>query len=277
DVYKRQVGAIVGLVHFTVYLFLFRSHAVRFISKFFIGAIVCIGSTLIVAFVLYHDLSRSAFHVVGAFLLIFVFKFECFKPFDKHKITARLLPTILVILEIGVTLWVLIHAIYGILLNTSFAQKWVLFNLYTIGYLFLGIFAIQESKKFQDVVITITKNSFLVDTHDYSSLFGEKDLFLMWLFAQKNLTYLTCSEIIKAYTEHFKEKGDRYDQCQECITHHYKATRCSHYKRIYNQILKIKRILETLKVGTIVQPTNKMKIKEQGWHFEPFQHVQIKA
>ncbi|MEJ5189310.1 MAG: hypothetical protein WHT84_08890 [Breznakiellaceae bacterium] len=270
------IGILLAVLHGIAYFYILTAENPKFIQKFFLCAFLCLSTIILLSITLYQELFRSAFHILGAFFLIFIFKFENFNLSRTNKLNIQLLYILLITIEIVVTLWVFLHAIYGVLLRAPFAQKWVLFNLYTSGYLIIGIFAIFELRSFINILVLINKESFVVDNENYSHLFGKKDLFLLWLLTQQEYKALTCSEIMQSYSTQFGQEKKSFPQCTTCITHKYKATMCNEYKQIYNQILKIKKTLETLHIGTIIQPSNKMKIKEEGWRFEPFQGVTIK-
>lgn len=273
------LGLLLTFIHFCVYLYVLQSTSNTYSNKFFLGALINLLSTLVVSFLVYQDLFRSIFHVLGALLLIFIFKYSYFeKASKKNVLNAQTLVVTLIILEVGVTFWVLVHAFFGILLKADFAQKWIILNAYTVGYLLIGIFAIREALSYGNVVVTIQKDAISVENNDFSSLLSKKDLLLLWLLTKTNTSEyksITCSDVVRAYSEYCCENENNYQQCQNCLEAHYKATVCKQYKQIYNQILKIKKILETFRVGTIIQPDNKMHIKEEGWKFVPYKNVKI--
>lgn len=272
------LGLLLTFIHFCVYLYVLQSTSNTYSKKFFLGALINLLSTLVLSFLVYQDLFRSIFHILGAFLLIFIFKFSYFTASNKSILNTKILVVTLIILEIGVTSWVLLHAFFGVLLKAAFAQKWMIFNAYTAGYLFIGLFAIKEASSYGTIIVEIQKNAIRIGNNNISNLFSKKDLLLLWLLTKINTpecNSITCSEVVRAYSEYCCENENNYQQCQNCLEAHYKATVCKQYKLIYNQILKIKKILETFLIGTIIQPDNKMHIKEEGWKFVPFKNVKI--
>ena len=133
----------------------------------------------------------------------------------------------------------------------------VIFFLLTV--LIIALYQILFNRTSVNVYLKITENSFFVDDSDYTSLMSPGDLKLLYLMKSKTGFKINCSEIQQEIT------GELPENCCECLQIKGKATLCSPYKKTYNQILKIKKILETLKLGTIIPPRNKLDILKEGW------------
>ena len=50
---------------------------------------------------------------------------------------------------------------------------------------------------------------------------------------------------------------------------------CPKYKNIYNRILDIKKLFESLGIGTIISPDNKRNILTEGWKLRFFDDIQV--
>ncbi len=269
------LGLLLATLHFAVYLAILGAGRGTFVKTYTAGAFVLALSTLLLALLVYEDLLRSMFHVIGACMLILAFRYEYFRIPGNRRENAKTLMYILVCVEVCISVWVLVHAVYGLLLLAESARKWVLLNAYTAGYLFFGVLAIKSSRDLMNRRVVLNRESLTIDEVDYTPLLGSTDLRVLALFARFPGKAITCAAILADSAEKPADREALTRACADCFAEHHKATLCADYKRIYNQILKIKKILETLRVGTIVQPQNKMDIITEGWTLEVFQSVTI--
>ncbi len=73
--------------------------------------------------------------------------------------------------------------------------------------------------------------------------------------------------------------GERPDisaeACARCVEEPLKATGCRTYRRIYKRVNDIRKLLEALEIGTILNPDNKMKVVERGWKLRLFDDVRV--
>mgnify|MGYP005842455373 CR=1 FL=1 len=149
-------------------------------------------STLLIALFVYIEVPHSLFHVLGACLLMVAFRFESFRIPGNRKDNAKTLMYILVCIEACVGVWVLMHAICGILIMAGPAKKCILLNAYTPGYLLLGVLAIRNSCELVNRRVVLNESTFTVDETDYTSLLGSTDLHDLILFARNQGKAITC-------------------------------------------------------------------------------------
>ncbi len=267
-------GLLLAAFHAAAYLVILSMERPRgFLIAFASGGAFILASIVASALAVYPDLLRSTFHAAGALILIFVFKRDRLPFIDNRKDLARVVLYFLAFLEAGVLIWVILHAYHGIILGAPATKQWIVFNLYTAGYLFLGLVAILYTRRLMRTRVLVTGDRFLVDENDCTPLFGRSDLLVMRLFARSRERRVTCADILR-------EAGSvpsAASRCGRCVSGRHKATLCADYRRIYNQVLKTKKILESLRIGTILQPGNKMNVTREGWWLELFQHVDLRS
>ncbi|HOT59877.1 MAG TPA: hypothetical protein PK074_02455 [Spirochaetales bacterium] len=269
------LGLVLAGLHFADYFVVLSAGRDKFVKIYTAGAFVAALSTFILAFFVYQEPLLTMFHVIGVFMLILTFRYEFFRIPGRLRDNAKTLMYILIFVEVCVSIWVRLHAIFRILITPESAAKWILLNAYTAGYLFIGLFAIRSSQELMNRRVVLNKYQLVVDETDYTQLFGSSDLLVLTFFAKEPGRPVTCAEMFAGFAENPIEQMARQSSCAECVAEHHKATLCVNYRRIYNQVLKIKKILETLGIGTIVQPQNKMAIISDGWALKVFQSVTI--
>lgn len=278
---EKRIVLIIGLsllfCHFILYsVVLSIRNEKRFISVFSISSVVILLSILGVGLIFNVDYFRSSFHAVSALFLIFLYKrdlvFRNSKNENKNKERIRFLYNITLIISIAGLCWVFFYGYHGIILRSPGAGNWMIFNLYTTGIIFISVDALLYMKSSLFNQVKIGTDSFSINGNDFTMLLSIKDIEVLRCFVKNNNQQTNCSEITAALAEN---SSTPQPDCAVCIKEKYKATLCADYKRLYNQILKIKKILETMNIGTILSPKNKMNITSEGWVLRIFEDVRI--
>jgi len=172
--------------------------------------------------------------------------------------------------------WVVALGYNIIFLSMPGSRDWMLFNFYSLVNILVAVDALVSLYHQLHIQVRIWKDGIKVDQIEYSNLLSPGDLVILNLYASHESRCLTCSDIVAALDCDGKTGKDyKTDECHLCIAQNHKATLCSKYKRIYNQIHKIKRLLETTNVGTIVSPDNKTQILQRGWTLKIFEKVRL--
>ena len=140
-------------------------------------------------------------------------------------------------------------------------------SIFILVVLLIVMYRVLFVKTTLKVYFRITGYSLSVDDLDYSALLSDGDLKLLYLFACKDNLKINCSEIQHELT------GILPSACHDCRQNSVKATMCPAYKKTYNQILKIKKTIETLKIGTIIPPQNKLDILKEGWTLNLYNNI----
>ena len=109
---------------------------------------------------------------------------------------------------------------------------------------------------------------------DYFLGKGSKALLLDFLEAEDH--QLSCAAIqSQTFLKRSRNQGTASVICTGCDPMDTKATLCAAYRRTYNRIHELKKLLELLEIGTIIPPKNKMRILSQGWKLMLFEGVRI--
>ncbi len=107
--------------------------------------------------------------------------------------------------------------------------------------------------------VRITEKTLMVNDRNYGNLLAPRDLQILHFLSGQPFQKANCSEIQKNLC------GKVLPDCACCARVNTKASLCPTYKKTYNQILKIKKIMEALNIGTIETAKNKQNILDKGW------------
>jgi hypothetical protein len=244
-------------------------------AAFFAVTIVVLGSIGIMGALESPEYLRSVFHAGAAIYCLFLYRRDTISRALQSKVNARTIYLFSLIMVASGFAWVLIYGTLGLLLLHGTAPLWMLFNFYTVGILVVGLHATLSIRRNLSIRVRIGNALFEVDGRDCTPLLGRTDRVLLLTFLSDPQRRATCAGIASAMASGVDARHGSDDDCARCIQENRKATLCHAYRRIYNQVLKVKKILETLEVGTIVPPTNKMRVTHDGWAFRAFADVTL--
>ncbi len=272
------VAMILLPLHFAIYAVLLSARKEAFFRRAFLPASgIAVAGILAAGLVVDPDFLRTVFHTLAALYIIFLYRKDLFPWSRGARANTRFLFWFSLLMAAAGFLWVIVYGFYGLVLRTSGAESWMIFNLYTIGILIIGLNAIMHTRQALFTRVLVTPVSLEVDGRDCTMLLGRKDLLLLRIFIQEPGRRATCARIVSGLDSGDEVAGKQTGaRCHMCIVEKHKATLCPSYRRVYNQILKVKKILETMDIGTIVPPKNKMNVTADGWVLRIFENVQLR-
>jgi hypothetical protein len=265
------IGCLLTVLHFILYALAFGVNERRTLLAVYTFAAAVTTATIVGAAVLVNvNYLRSFFHALGALYLIFLYKKERFSPTMWTKERAKVLYYFTMIIESAAAVWVLVFGYHGIILASSGAANWMIFNLYTLVFLLIALNALLYTRSSLLLQVRVSSRQILVDGKDYTPLLGKNDILIMRLFIRDPERKTTCAAIVRELSGAARARG-----CAACRIEKHKATLCRDYRSLYNQILKIKKFLETMGIGTILPPRNKMNVMREGWVLRLFEGVRL--
>ena len=124
--------------------------------------------------------------------------------------------------------------------------------------------------------VYITSNKIMIDNYDFTKFLGKVNLNIIHSFILNQNKNITCSLLISCLSNGDQDNPslNKWD-CEECLNRESKVTLCPKYKTIYNRILDIKKLFESLEIGTIISPENKMNILTEGWKLRFFDDIRV--
>ena len=264
-------ASVMVVMHFGCYLFLFNYKEQRhFHMAFSICLFIILGTIITAALTVHEDFCRSAFHAGAQLFLVSIYQRENLYKARNGKEQIRILYYAALVMVIFGLFWVVMMGMSGVVFKVQAVRNWMVFNFYSGGTIILSVDPILSLKEKLFTQLKVTENTIHIDGHDYSQLLGEKEIGVLHVFLNSPEFSANCSTILEKI-------GEPSSKCSECLENRNKATLCPDYKRLYNQINKIKRFTETMQVATILPPQNKMEITREGWTLHLFSNVKAKC
>ena len=247
-----------------------------FLFVFFSMFSLLCAITILGALVLHRDYFTYIFQLVIMFWLILCSRNSFFRTSHPKK---EFFTFLFVFNSAICGLWTIWTMMMGYAISTRQEPRWaesIVYNLFNLLLIiFLGtVSVLLNRRRYRN--ITIYEGDIYIDDWNFSGFFGDidKKIALRLITTHKELT---CSELSSYWQKTSDETGgnsNRWD-CGECMSKSYTASKCPAYKKVYNRILTIKKLLESLEIGTVITPDNKMQIKDIGWKLRLFDDVRI--
>jgi len=161
----------------------------------------------------------------------------------------------------------------GYAIATRQEPRWaesILYNIYTallLSGLYLQITQLR-AHLFRRVVIGADR--IMIDQFDFTSYLRDTNLRIVIRLARHPGRNIRCADLVADILP----PGES-SPCFLCVHGSAKASRCPRYKTLYNRILEIKKLFESLEIGTVIYPENKMRIVEEGWKLRFFDDIRV--
>jgi hypothetical protein len=123
--------------------------------------------------------------------------------------------------------------------------------------------------------IRVRDGKVFIDGYEFSHFISPLGTEVLGFLMSRPGGRATCGEMVIALEGEGKT-GDE-DGCRNCIVRAGKTTACRSFRKLYLTILELKKLLETLEIGTILAPENKFRIRDEGWRLCIFGDVRQSA
>lgn len=144
------------------------------------------------------------------------------------------------------------------------------YNLYNLALVLALVFSSWKIDLMGSKEAVCGSRTLTVDGRDLSETAGKRKIELLHRFIQHSDRRLTCAEINQNHGECSISQGIG------CDPETAKATACLQYRLTYNQILELKKYLESLGLGSITSPVHRRNVLREGWKLIPFEGVRFK-
>ncbi|MBI9105025.1 MAG: hypothetical protein JEY99_21600 [Spirochaetales bacterium] len=207
--------------------------------------------------------------------MIYFFQYDLFDSGLQESVRARGIVSISTIFFI---LWFLWLMLMGYAIVTRQEPRWkesIIYNVYSAVLLLILLIQILNLRARMYRRVVVTSGTIRIDDYDFTEYLGKSNLSIIQAFIH-NKKKVTCSQLI-SFIEDQKENNDSNMQinCSECIEQGFKVSLCPKYRSLYNRILYIKKLFESLEIGTIISPENKMNILTLGWKLRFFDDIRV--
>ena len=222
------------------------------------------------------DFLTMIFQLFIMYPLIFFFQYKVVFSGPQEIIYSRRMYILSVILFVLWSLWVLMM---GYALVTRQEPRWaesIIYNIYILSLILMLFIHLLKFRSRMYRRVFITSSTIRIDNYDFTEYLGKVNLNIIHTFILNHNENVTCSLLISCLSDVSQNStsSNKWD-CEECLNSESKVTLCPRYKTIYNRILDIKKLFESLEIGTIISPENKMKILTEGWKLRFFDDIRV--
>jgi len=247
-----------------------------FFLIFSLSFIFQLGLLVLCSVFIHRDYYTMVFQLFIMYPLIFFFQYKINFTGSQESIHVRRMYTMSAIFFV---LWFIWLMLMGYAIATRQEPRWmesIIYNVY-ISVLILMLFI--HMLKFRSRMyrrVFITSNTIRIDNYDFTEYLGKVNLNIIQTFILNHNKNVTCSLLISCLSDVSQNStsSNKWD-CEECLNSESKVTLCPRYKTIYNRILDIKKLFESLEIGTIISPDNKMNILTEGWKLRFFDDIRV--
>jgi hypothetical protein len=247
-----------------------------FVIVFSLSLVLQLGMLMSCAVLLHRDFFTTVFQLFLIYPLIFFYRNEILFPGPQESLQVRRMYVISVVFFIMCFIWLMMM---GYAITTRQEPRWqesIIYNIYFAILLFLLFLRILNFRSRMFRRVFVTPDTIRIDDYDFTEFLGKVNLNIIRTFMQNHSTSVTCSLLSPCLTDN-EQNGNTIKEweCGECLKKESKVSLCPKYRNIYNRILDIKKLFESLEIGTIISPENKMKILTEGWKLRFFDDIRI--
>ncbi len=256
------------------YVLLRTKHTIQFFVILIILSILC-GALVLFTSSSYH---RDYFTLFFQFaLLLFasvIIKFPDLLIYNNRIKIIKVLTQTAFVLFIGCLCWIILM---GYSIATRAEPRWIesiIYNSVNVFILSFLAFSISRLQQQTYKILHCTQTMCTLNERNLSLHLSDREIALLYCFIASRENTCTCSEI---YTylldlDLLEHPGD--NNCSACLSEQWSAISCRFYRNIKNQLTSLKKSLELVEIGTIVNTTGKLsETKNQGWKLKLFSDV----
>ena len=224
----------------------------------------------------HRDFLTMVFQLFIMYPLIFFYQYKLAFSGSQESIQSRRMYILSVIVFILWALWLLLM---GYALVARQEPRWaesLSYNVYILILLLMLFIHLLKLRSRMYRRVFITANTIRIDNYDFTEYLGKVNLNIIHTFILNQNKNVTCSLLISCQNDRNQDNTlKNIHACEECLNSESKVTLCPRYKTIYNRILDIKKLFESLEIGTIISPDNKRNILTEGWKLRFFDDIRV--
>lgn len=247
-----------------------------FLSIFSLSFVLQLSLLVLCALFIHRDYFTMVFQLFLMYPLIFFFQYKIIFTGPQESVHVRRMYYLSVIFFVLWFVWLLMM---GYSIVTRQEPRWIesiIYNVY-ISVLLLMLFIHMlklRSRMYRRVFIS--SGTIKIDDYDFTEFLGKVNLNIIRTFILYHNKNVTCSLLISCLNDRNQDNTlINIHDCEECLSKERKVTLCPKYKTIYNRILDIKKLFESLEIGTIISPDNKMNILTEEWKLRFFDDIRV--
>jgi len=228
-------------------------------------------SSILSTVLVHSDFIRCVYGDVCAIFLTCILKLPFISRKAMEPESVRRITWVSVLASAFAVEWSLILASSIVTRKAEWVELIVGANICMLGFIGFEFRIILLLRELLLVRVRVGPESLSMDGRDMSGLLGKREMAILHSFTRRRGESIVCAELRDS------AGGGVPPDCVLCRSRGYKATACSAYLNIYNQVLRVKKVVETLGIGTILSPEKKANIMQEGWRLMLFDGVRASA
>lgn len=248
------------------------TRAGRFVVAASTWLVLSVVASIALATLLHRDYYSHAFQLPLIAWFVVARRMDLFaSPVHRERLYGYL-RTFNIVVFVFTGVWI---ALMGYAISTRQEPRWaesIVYNIYNTLFIFLLAVTTVDLRIRGQRTVVVSEDNLHIDRYDFSGYFTGTAGVVVRAFLRSEGRTFTCREIA---TQAGEETESGPNSCVACLEARWKVTRCRHYRNIYNMTLDIRRVLETLEIGTIVSPQDRSRVKEDGWKLRLFANVRV--
>ncbi len=247
-----------------------------FLFIFSLSFTLQLGLLVLSAVFIHRDYYTMVFQLFIMYPLIFFFRYKIIFAGTQESIHIQRMYHLSAIFFF---LWFVWLMMMGYAISTRQEPRWIesiIYNIYNSVLILMLFIHMLKFKARMYRRVFIASNTIRIDNYDFTEYLGKVNLNIIHTFILNHNENVTCSLLVSCLIDGDKKntKSNEWN-CEECLSSESKVTLCPKYKTIYNRILDIKKLFESLEIGTIISPENKMNILTEGWKLRFFDDIRV--
>lgn len=259
-------------------LLLKNSRIIPFFIFLFILSFICGALVLFTASMYHRDYFTLFFQLALLLFASVIIQFPDFIIYNNRIQIIKVLTKTAFVILTGCLCWIMLM---GYSIATREEPRWLesivynIVNVFILGFLAFSIGRLQQ-QTFK--ILHITSDSCRLNERNLSLYLSDREISLLYFFIQSKDNTCTCSSIFDFLSSSSLLEHPETNDCVSCMTEKWSAINCKFYRNIKNQLTSLKKSLELVEIGTIVNMSTGFRDnKNQGWKIKFFNDVIVSS
>ncbi len=251
---------------------------VPFFIVLFLLSFLC-GILVIYTASSYHrDYVTLFFQLALLLFAVVIIQFPDFIIYNNRIRIIKVLTQTAFLILTGCLCWIMLM---GYSIATRAEPRWIesivynIVNVFILGFLAFSISRLQQ-QTFK--ILQVTSNACKLNERNLSLYLSEREIALLYFFVHSKDNTCTCSSLFTFLLSSSLLEHPESNDCAACLSEKWSAINCKFYRNIKNQLISLKKSLELVEIGTIVNMSLTFREnKNQGWKLKFFIDVVVSS
>lgn len=224
----------------------------HFFILLFTSAALNVIFAVVLSILIHRDYFTIPFQIIVIHYIMFVSKYQIVSLKSFYLKTAQIVSYIVIS---ALLLWEIVVG-YSIMTRTE--PRWIesiFYNIYNLGLIVILCYNAIKISYIKKIKLELRDDCIYLNDIDLTKILNEDYVSLVKsMLNNKN----KCYEIFNAEAKFQKN-------CEKCIKDNLSVECCEKFNILFNKIENIRKIMSFLRIGKIIVPINKDRLKYEGW------------